>query len=290
MCLNLVANLVWFGIETDSGSRDFSSPPKGSQVCDMIYADITYTKRIRCTLIVYWHFEIGGFFLHFTDFTVKIDGNRHSQRGTLVSRVCLNQDIGVVKPSLACWPYIWLLARTFHSFRTLFAAAKFTHVGVLWNAAHRRFTPRKLTLHWKITIFKRKYIFKRWTFHCHVSFRGGTAKIKDAKAELVVVQKIEVNIMCPQTCFVWCVQVPSYLDVYVLVLVFFLKVFGYVNVPLLNMHVEMDRQDLAIKMELRVDVHMGTQRTQDVCSSRALRGYGPEFLIKVVLKQNFQDS
>ena len=98
MCLNLVANLVWFGIETDSGSRDFSSPPKGSQVCDMIYADITYTKRIRCTLIVYWHFEIGGFFLHFTDFTVKIDGNRHSQRGTLVSRVCLNQDIGVVKP------------------------------------------------------------------------------------------------------------------------------------------------------------------------------------------------
>ena len=169
MCLNLVANLVWFGIETDSGSRDFSSPPKGSQVCDMIYADITYKKRIRCTLIVYWHFEIGGFFLHFTDFTVKIDGNRHSQRGTLVSRVCLNQDIGVVKPSLACWPYIWLLARTFHSFRTLFASAKFTHVGVLWNAAHRRFTPRKLTLHWKITIFKRKYIFKRWTFHCQSS-------------------------------------------------------------------------------------------------------------------------
>ena len=55
------------------------------------------------------------------------------------------------------------------------------------------------------------------------------------------------------------------------------------------MHVEMDRQYLAIRMEPRVDGHMSTQRIQDVCSSRAL-GYGPEFLIKVALKQNFQDS
>jgi len=31
----------------------------------------------------------------------------------------------------------------------------------------------KLTWHWKITICNRKYIFKWWIFHCHVSFRGG---------------------------------------------------------------------------------------------------------------------
>ena len=31
----------------------------------------------------------------------------------------------------------------------------------------------KLTWHWKIAMFNRKYIFKWWIFHCHVSFRGG---------------------------------------------------------------------------------------------------------------------
>ena len=31
----------------------------------------------------------------------------------------------------------------------------------------------KLTWHWKIPIFNRKYIFKWWMFHCHVSFLGG---------------------------------------------------------------------------------------------------------------------
>ena len=30
--------------------------------------------------------------------------------------------------------------------------------------------PWKLTWHWKITIFNRKYIFKWWIFQCHVSF------------------------------------------------------------------------------------------------------------------------
>ena len=35
--------------------------------------------------------------------------------------------------------------------------------------------PWKLTWHWNITIFNRKCIFKRWIFHCHVSFRGGWA-------------------------------------------------------------------------------------------------------------------
>ena len=33
--------------------------------------------------------------------------------------------------------------------------------------------PRKLTWHWKITIFNRKYIFKWWSFHCHVSLPEG---------------------------------------------------------------------------------------------------------------------
>ena len=32
--------------------------------------------------------------------------------------------------------------------------------------------PWKLTWHWKIPIFNRKYIFKWWIFHCHVSFLG----------------------------------------------------------------------------------------------------------------------
>ena len=32
--------------------------------------------------------------------------------------------------------------------------------------------PWKLTWHWKIPILNRKYIFKSWIFHCHVSFRG----------------------------------------------------------------------------------------------------------------------
>ena len=33
--------------------------------------------------------------------------------------------------------------------------------------------PAKLTWHWNIPMFKRKYIFKWWMFHCHVSFRVG---------------------------------------------------------------------------------------------------------------------
>ena len=37
------------------------------------------------------------------------------------------------------------------------------------------YPPWKLTWHWKIPIFNRKYIFKWWIFHCHVSFRGGQA-------------------------------------------------------------------------------------------------------------------
>ena len=33
--------------------------------------------------------------------------------------------------------------------------------------------PWKLTWHWKITMFNRKYILKWWIFQCHVSFRRG---------------------------------------------------------------------------------------------------------------------
>ena len=32
--------------------------------------------------------------------------------------------------------------------------------------------PWKLTWHWKIPVFNRKYIFTWWIFHCHVSFMG----------------------------------------------------------------------------------------------------------------------
>ena len=33
--------------------------------------------------------------------------------------------------------------------------------------------PRKLTWYWKIHISNRRYIFKWWSFHCHLSFWGG---------------------------------------------------------------------------------------------------------------------
>ena len=35
--------------------------------------------------------------------------------------------------------------------------------------------PWKPTWHWKIPVFNRKYIFKWWVFHCHVSFPGGVS-------------------------------------------------------------------------------------------------------------------
>ena len=35
------------------------------------------------------------------------------------------------------------------------------------------YNPWKLRGHWKIPMFNKKYIFKRWVFHCHVSFPGG---------------------------------------------------------------------------------------------------------------------
>ena len=31
---------------------------------------------------------------------------------------------------------------------------------------------------WKIVVFNRKYIFKWWIFHCHVSFRGGNLYVR----------------------------------------------------------------------------------------------------------------
>ena len=42
--------------------------------------------------------------------------------------------------------------------------------------------PWKPTWHWKIPIFNRKYIFKWWIFHCHVSFRGGKKNTKQKHA------------------------------------------------------------------------------------------------------------
>ena len=37
---------------------------------------------------------------------------------------------------------------------------------------HYHYPPWKLTWHWNITMFTRRYIFKWWVFHCHVSFAG----------------------------------------------------------------------------------------------------------------------
>ena len=34
------------------------------------------------------------------------------------------------------------------------------------------YNPWKLISHWEIYIFNTKYIFKCWSFHCHVRFRG----------------------------------------------------------------------------------------------------------------------
>ena len=38
--------------------------------------------------------------------------------------------------------------------------------------------PWKPTWCWKIPMFYRKYIFKWWIFHCHVSFQGGTLLLR----------------------------------------------------------------------------------------------------------------
>ena len=40
----------------------------------------------------------------------------------------------------------------------------------LWDVDEH---PWKLIWRWKISIFNRKYIFKWWIFHCHISFWGG---------------------------------------------------------------------------------------------------------------------
>ncbi len=47
-------------------------------------------------------------------------------------------------------------------------------VSCYWHLnKHQNHIPSsKLTWQWKITIFNRKYIFKWWIFHCHVSLRG----------------------------------------------------------------------------------------------------------------------
>ena len=55
---------------------------------------------------------------------------------------------------------------------------KLSAFGASWTLFRKRLLldlihPWKLTWHWKIPIFNRKYIFKWWVFHCHVSFRGG---------------------------------------------------------------------------------------------------------------------
>ena len=48
------------------------------------------------------------------------------------------------------------------------------HVPFEKATCKRYVTPLKTNMtFWKMPIFNRKYIFKWWMFHCHVSFRGG---------------------------------------------------------------------------------------------------------------------
>ena len=47
------------------------------------------------------------------------------------------------------------------------------HTVVSCSAGNQCIHPWKLTSHWKLPMFNRKYIFKWWMFHCHLIFRGG---------------------------------------------------------------------------------------------------------------------
>ena len=54
-----------------------------------------------------------------------------------------------------------------------FGVDRFFGTSTWWGHLNKSWLhPWKLTWHWKIPIFNRKYIFKWWIFHCHVSFRG----------------------------------------------------------------------------------------------------------------------
>ena len=66
------------------------------------------------------------------------------------------------------------LAKSVNS-RKIITSIDIFKVNLLWlikKHLHPNLHPWKLTWHWKIPIFNRKYIFKWWIFHCHVSFLG----------------------------------------------------------------------------------------------------------------------
>ena len=46
--------------------------------------------------------------------------------------------------------------------------------------------PWKLIWRWKISFFNRKYIFKWWIFHCHISFWGGNIFVAQTQAFFLV--------------------------------------------------------------------------------------------------------
>ena len=58
------------------------------------------------------------------------------------------------------------------------------------------YPPRKLTCHWKIPIFNRKYIFKWWIFHCHVSFRRGITRMIWPLAPQKIASDIDTGSLC----------------------------------------------------------------------------------------------
>ena len=86
------------------------------------------------------------------------------------------------------------------------------------NLLSRGLHPWKLTWHWKITIFNRKYIFKWWIFHCHVSFREGIlqpkrlqvlARPKALTSKTLRVEKRDKNSLKKWRCSLWLGGIPG---------------------------------------------------------------------------------
>ena len=73
-------------------------------------------------------------------------------------------------PCQQCWkPRLLHLVSAIHRIQNILQK-------IHWNnEVFPQLHPWKLTWHWKITIFNRKYIFKWRISHCHVSFRGCNA-------------------------------------------------------------------------------------------------------------------
>ena len=73
------------------------------------------------------------------------------------------------KHHIFCWKQIWLGADLLKGLRVPKKRCQTMCVLPMVSLLH----PWKLTWHWNISIFNRKYIFRWYMFQCRVSFRGG---------------------------------------------------------------------------------------------------------------------